>query len=158
MKWNTAVVLIAATAITAWVYQARASKQSGGPSGTGSAAWMTDANAALARARAENRTVVMDFTGSDWCGWCIKLDEEVFSTAEFADYASKNLVLLKLDFPRRKKLPDAEQKQNEELAKKYSVTGFPTIVVLHPNGSTKGRLGYQPGGPGPWLAALKKLN
>ena len=65
--------------------------------------WGTDATTALAQAKKEKKLVVMNFTGSDWCGWCIKLKKEVFDTKEFAEYAGKNLVLVELDFPRAKK-------------------------------------------------------
>jgi len=155
MKWNTIVVLVAATAATAWVYQARASRHPA--SAGGDVTWMTDANAALTLARTENRDVLLDFTGSDWCGWCIKLDKEVFSTADFAEYARQHLVLLKVDFPRHEYRSAAVQKQNEALMQKYGIAGYPTIVVLRPNGTERGRLGYQPGGAGPWLSALKRL-
>ncbi|MCC7519704.1 MAG: thioredoxin family protein [Verrucomicrobiae bacterium] len=119
--------------------------------------WLTDHAKALEKAKTENKPLVMDFTGSDWCGWCIKLDKEVFGKPEFKSYAAKNLVLLKLDFPRRRTLPAAEKEQNEALAGKYGIRGFPTIVVLDPQGETLGQLGYQPGGPKPWIAELEKL-
>jgi thioredoxin-related protein len=119
--------------------------------------WLTDHAKALEKAKAENKPVVMDFTGSDWCGWCIKLDKEVFSTSQFKTYATQNLVLLKLDFPHRRNLPAAEKKQNEALAAKYGIRGFPTVVVLNPEGNQVGQLGYRPGGPQPWIAELEKF-
>ena len=119
--------------------------------------WFTDFKAAEKKAAAENKPLVLDFTGSDWCGWCIRLDKEVFSQWEFVDYAAKNLVLVKLDFPNEKKLPEAEKKQNEALAEKYGVLGFPTIVVLDSKGSKIGQLGYQKGGAVPWIASLEKI-
>jgi thioredoxin-related protein len=119
-------------------------------------AWMTDHAKALEKAKVENKPVVMDFTGSDWCGWCIKLDKEVFNTPAFKSYAEKNLVLLKLDFPRRKALPPALKKQNEELASKHGIRGYPTIIVLNPEGNPIGQLGYRPGGPQAWIAELEK--
>lgn len=119
--------------------------------------WMTDHSKALEKAKAENKPVLMDFTGSDWCGWCIKLDKEVFSTSTFKTYAEKNLVLLKLDFPRRHPLPASEKKQNEELASKYGIQGFPTIVILGADGAKKGELGYLAGGPKPWIVELEKI-
>jgi protein disulfide-isomerase len=66
-------------------------------------------------------------------------------------------VLLKIDFPRQTPQAASERERNEALAQKYRVTGFPTIVVLRPNGTEKGRLGYRPGGPGPWLSALNSM-
>ena len=118
--------------------------------------WLTKFDDAVAKAKAENKQVLMDFTGSDWCGWCIKLDREVFSTPEFQEFAQKNLVLLKVDFPRRKELPGGEKAQNEALAKKYEIEGYPTIVVLNPNGQKAGQLGYVEGGPKAFLAELTK--
>jgi thiol:disulfide interchange protein len=119
--------------------------------------WLTDAAQATAQAKAEGKPVLMDFTGSDWCVWCQRLDAEVFATAEFAAYAKEHLVLLKLDFPRSKTQPEAEKQQNQALLAKYGVEGFPTIIVLDASGKKIGELGYLPGGPSAWLAELRKL-
>jgi len=121
------------------------------------ATWLTDYDAALKQAAAEKKPVLIDFTGSDWCGWCIRLDKEVFSQKEFVDYAAANLVLLKLDFPHKKELPAAEKAQNEKLAKKYKIEGFPTIIVLNPAGKQIGELGYEEGGAANWIASLEKV-
>jgi thioredoxin-related protein len=121
------------------------------------AAWLTDFKKAEKQAAAENKPLVLDFTGSDWCGWCIRLDKEVFSQKEFVDYAKQNLVLVKLDFPRGTPLPAEEKKQNEELAQKYGVRGFPTIVVLDSKGKQLGELGYQKGGAAKWIESLEKV-
>src|SRR4030095_1895326 len=91
--------------------------------------WMTDMAAAQKKAKDEKKLVLMDFTGSDWCGWCIKLNKEVFSTKEFAEYAKKKLVLVEVDLPRHKKLSAAQTKANEALSGKYDIEGFPTIVL-----------------------------
>lgn len=107
--------------------------------------WTTDLAKAQAKAKAEKKMVMLDFTGSDWCGWCIKLHKEVFSTKEFADYASKNLVLVEVDFPRNKKQDEAEKKANRELAEKYKVKGYPTIIVLDADGKQVGNLSYDSG-------------
>lgn len=119
--------------------------------------WLTDYDKALAQAKQENKKVLIDFTGSDWCPWCIKLHDEVFSKQAFNDYADKNLVLLIIDFPRKKQQTDAEKKTNEALAQKYGIQGFPTVVVLDSAGKKIGELGYQPGGPQPFVAELEKL-
>ncbi len=121
------------------------------------AEWMTDFEAAKAKAKAEKKTILLDFTGSDWCGWCIKLDKEVFSKKEFIDYAAENLVLVKLDFPRQKKLDAALEKQNKELAEKYEVQGFPTIKLVKPTGREIAETGYEEGGPVKYVENLKKL-
>lgn len=121
------------------------------------AGWVTDQPKALETAKAGKKLVLMDFTGSDWCGWCIKLDKEVFSTPEFRTYAEKNLVLLELDFPRRKELSPETRKQNEGLAKQYNIQGFPTVLVLNAEGKKVGELGYMEGGPKKFIAALEAL-
>lgn len=119
--------------------------------------WQTDLPKAQAQAAKENKHVLIDFTGSDWCGWCIKLHKEVFSQPAFLEYAKDNLVLVEVDFPQRKKL-SAEQKQaNDALARKFNVQGYPTIIVLNSAGKKVGELGYQPGGPKAFIAALEKL-
>lgn len=119
--------------------------------------WMTDLPKAQAKAKAEKKMVMMDFTGSDWCGWCIKLDKEVFSTPEFAEYAKKNLVLVEVDFPRKKKQSAEQKKANDELQKKYKIQGYPTIIVLNGEGKQIGELGYMKGGPKAFTAELDKL-
>ncbi len=108
--------------------------------------WHTDLAKAQALAKAEKKIVMVDFTGSDWCGYCIKLDKEVFSTPEFAAYAAKNLVLVTIDFPRKNPLPEAQAKANNALKAKYDVSGFPTLVLLNPDGKEVGRqVGYESG-------------
>ncbi len=119
--------------------------------------WLTSLDQAQKEAQTKNRLLLMDFTGSDWCGWCIMLDKEVFSKPEFKEYASKNLVLLELDFPRMKKMPPEVTAQNEKLAMKYGIQGFPTVVVFDSNGKPLGALGYQAGGPQAFIAELEKL-
>ena len=119
--------------------------------------WLTDYVKALAQAKAENKPMLIDFTGSDWCGWCMKLDREVFSVQDFKSYAAQKLVLLKIDFPRRKTLPAAETAQNQKLSNQYRIQGFPTIIVLKPDGSKAGELGYMPGGPKAFISELEKV-
>ena len=120
-------------------------------------AWLTDYEAAARKASVENKTMLLDFTGSDWCGWCIKLDKEVFSQPEFAAYAKKNLVLVKVDFPRSKPQSAAVKKQNEKLAAKFKIQGYPTVVVLNSQAVQIGELGYQQGGAKSWISELEKV-
>jgi protein disulfide-isomerase len=108
--------------------------------------WHTNYQEAVKKAQKENKRILLNFTGSDWCGWCIKLDKEVFSQKDFVDYADKNLVCVKLDFPRAKKLPEAEVKQNFELQNKYQIQGYPTIVILDKTEKLLGKTGYKSGG------------
>ncbi len=125
--------------------------------GAAEAKWLTDASLAQQKAKQEKKLVLMDFTGSDWCPWCIKLSKEVFSTSEFKDYAAKNLVLVEVDFPRVKKQTEQQKSANQALQKKYGIEGYPTIVVLNSEGKKVGELGYQPGGPKPFIEAIEKL-
>ena len=119
--------------------------------------WLTDLPKAQAKAKEEKRMVLLDFTGSDWCGWCIKLHNEVFSKPEFAEYARKNLVLVEVDFPRKKKLSAEQKKANDALQQKYRIEGYPTIIVLNGEGKKIGELGYMPGGPKAFIAELEKV-
>ena len=119
--------------------------------------WLTDLPKAQARAKEEKRMVLLDFTGSDWCGWCIKLHNEVFSKPEFAEYARKNLVLVEVDFPKKKKLSAEQKRANDALQQKYRIEGYPTIIVLNGEGKKIGELGYMPGGPKAFLAELEKV-
>ena len=120
--------------------------------------WGVDQAQALAKAKTDKKMVLMDFTGSDWCGWCMKMDKEIFSTPEFQKYAQDNLELVELDFPHKKLLPLATKQQNDTLAKQYGVEGFPTTVLLDSEGKTlKVFDGYVSGGAAAFIATLEKL-
>lgn len=119
--------------------------------------WGDNYEKAAAQAKAEKKLLVLDFTGSDWCGWCIKLNKEVFSQKEFKEYAAKNLVLVEVDFPQTKKLAPSVKAQNDKLQAKYGIEGYPTIIVLNDSEKKVGQLGYQPGGPKAFIAELEKL-
>jgi protein disulfide-isomerase len=120
--------------------------------------WLNDYKKAQQEAKANNKFLLLNFTGSDWCGWCIKFDREVLSRPQFKDYARDNLVLVELDFPRRKVQSADLQKQNRQLAQQYEVVGFPTIVVLNSGGQKLWKFdGYFPGGPEAFIAELEKL-
>ncbi len=119
--------------------------------------WETDFEAAKAKAKASGKPMLLDFTGSDWCGWCIRLKKEVFSQPEFAAFASKAFILVELDFPRGKPQSEAIKKQNEALAQKYGVRGFPTILLLSADGKKLAETGYMKGGPAKYVAHLKEL-
>ena len=119
--------------------------------------WNTNYTASLETAKKEGKMVLLDFTGSDWCGWCIKLDKEIFAQKAFKEYAAKNLVLVKLDFPRSKPQTAEIKQQNQELAAKFDIKGYPTVIVLNADGKKVGRLGYMEGGPSAFIAELNKL-
>jgi uncharacterized protein YyaL (SSP411 family) len=117
--------------------------------------WLTDLPKAQAQAKTENKIVLMDFTGSDWCPWCIKLDNETYSQPAFADYANKNLVLVVVDFPAHKEQSDTLKQANAALAKKYDVEGYPTQIAIKPDGTIVWQhVGYLPGGPAAMIAKL----
>jgi thiol-disulfide isomerase/thioredoxin len=120
-------------------------------------AWTTNYRAALAEAREQKRHVFLFFTGSDWCGWCMRLNKEILSTSDFARYASEKLVLVEIDFPKGKPQSADVKSQNAALAQRFRVQGFPTVIVLDGNGRQLGELGYQEGGPGPFVKKLKAL-
>ena len=122
----------------------------------GPAVWETDAGAAMAQARARTCSVLILFTGSDWCPWCKKMDAEVYSQPEFARFAHEKLVLLKLDYPRHTPQPDAIKAQNAEMRGRYGVSAFPTALVVDADGKVLARIkGYQPGGPARFIQMLR---
>jgi thioredoxin-related protein len=118
--------------------------------------WMDSFEAAKTAAKEGNKYILVDFSGSDWCGWCMKLEKKVFSTPEFKEYASKNLILFMADFPRNKTLSPEMKKQNEALMKKYGVEGFPTVLLLTTEGKTILTTGYKEGGPKPFIESLQE--
>ena len=121
------------------------------------AGWETDLKKAQAQAKSNNKLVFLDFTGSDWCGYCIRLDKDILSKPAFKEYANKNLVLVEVDFPRAKAQSGDVRKQNQELAEQYQIQGFPTIVVLNGAGKSVWRYdGYFPGGAEAFIAELEK--
>jgi len=121
-------------------------------------AWLTNLPQAQAQAKAENKIVLLDFTGSDWCGWCIKFKKEVLDTADFQAYAAKNVVLVELDYPHRKVQADDLKTANAALKQQYNIHGFPTLLVLNPNGKEIGRqVGYSEGGPQAFITKLEKF-
>ncbi len=122
--------------------------------------WMRDYQAAQERAKAEKKDLLINFTGSDWCGWCIRLDQEVFSKGDFANLAGKNFVFVFLDFPNA---PDLQAKvvdtaKRDELRDRYGVQGFPTILLTFADGTPYAKTGYKPGGPEGYLTHLAELH
>lgn len=118
--------------------------------------WETDFSKAAANAKKAGLYMLLDFSGSDWCGWCMKLEKEVFSKAEFKKYAREYLVCVLVDFPKQKKLNKKLSDQNSELAQKYDIKGYPSIIILAPDGSLVDQTGYQEGGAQKYVDYLKK--
>ncbi len=116
--------------------------------------WQTDFAVAKAQALKENKLLLLDFTGSDWCGWCTKLKKEVFSQELFQKEVPKDFILVELDFPQKSQLEEKLSKQNQALSKMYTISGFPTIVLTDAAGVEFARTGYQAGGPQTYLDHL----
>ena len=119
--------------------------------------WMTDFNEARKKAVETGKNMLVNFTGSDWCPWCIRLQKEVFSQKEFQEFAKKNLVLAEVDFPRRKWQTPARKRANEKLRQLYGVEGYPTVLLLTPRGMIVAQLGYEPGGAEKYVEKLRSL-
>ena len=120
--------------------------------------WLTDYKKAQQEAKNTKKLLFLNFTGSDWCGYCIVLDRAILSQPQFKDYASKNLVLLEIDFPRRKTQSAELKNQNATLAEQFQVQGYPTIVVLNGEGKMVWHFeGLFTGAPKAFIAELEKL-
>ena len=119
--------------------------------------WTADFDKGLAKAKVEKKIALVDFTGSDWCSWCMKLDKEIFSTAAFKDYAKDNLLLVEIDFPQIKPLHRDVQAKNDALGAKYKIEIFPSVLVFSSEGKQIGKLSYTAGGPAAFIAELEKI-
>ena len=120
--------------------------------------WLDNYAAAQAMAKKMHRPILVCFSGSDWCPWCVKMEQEIFSQSAFMDYASTNLILFVADFPEQKKMPDKIARQNEALLAKYNKEEmFPTVLLLDADGKVLAQTGYQEGGAAPYVENLKAL-
>ena len=126
--------------------------------------WMIDFDKAAELSMKSNKPILANFTGSDWCGWCIKLKKEVFDTPSFKKWANENVVLLELDYPRRTQQDEKIVKQNKDLQQFFKVRGYPTLhlfSVALTDGKTQitshGKTGYIAGGPTPWIANANNM-
>lgn len=126
--------------------------------------WETDINKAVKVSNKTKKPMLLFFTGSDWCGWCIRLQKEVLKTPEFAKWAKANVVLVELDFPRTKQQSEALKQQNNGLQQTFGIQGFPTIWFAtakvksgKPSFTGLGSTGYVAGGPTAWLAEADKI-
>jgi protein disulfide-isomerase len=118
--------------------------------------WMIDYEAALQLAEETDRPVMLNFTGSDWCPPCIQLKKEVFTKDEFKEFARENVVLVELDFPRKKALPQELVAQNERLLDLYGVQGFPTVILLDHQGNVRARTGYSRQSPSEFVQWIQE--
>ena len=127
------------------------------------AGWLVDLDEAYAVSVKEKKPILANFTGSDWCGWCKRLDADVFTKPEFKEWAAKNVVLLELDFPRRFQIPEKNRYQNAAMQQALGITGYPTIWLLNltKDPATNqyridglGKTGYTPT-PGQFISVLE---
>lgn len=122
--------------------------------------WHSDVNVAIQKSMESKKPMFLFFTGSDWCGWCIRLQKEVFQTPYFTTWAKENVILVELDYPRKKQLPSEIQQQNQTMQQVFQVQGYPTVHLVTPqvqqDGSVNfeplGQTGYAAGGPESWCA------
>ena len=121
------------------------------------AVWIEDFEVATARAEKEKKDLLMDFTGSDWCHWCIQLKKEVLSQDAFVADAGKNFVMVELDYPKGKPQPAKIKDQNTLMSKAFKIQGFPTIILADSQGRGYAKTGYQEGGVEPYLKHLATL-
>ncbi len=120
--------------------------------------WETNIFKAVAKAEKENKKILINFTGSDWCGYCIRLENSIFSKEEFKEYAEKELIRVFIDFPRRKELDEYQLNHNHALQAGFNVEGFPTIIVLEPNMQLSLITGYQNITPQEYVEHLRNDN
>jgi thioredoxin-related protein len=121
-------------------------------------AWLTNFEAAKKAAAEQKKDLLIDFTGSDWCSWCKKLDKEVFAENAFKTEAGKKFIFVSLDFPQLKKQSDSEKAQNGKLQTDFAVEGFPTVFLADAEGRPYARTGYQAGGPESYLKHLDSFS
>ena len=126
--------------------------------------WYTNVEEAIKISRETGKPLFFFFTGSDWCGWCIRLQKEVFFKPEFEEWAKNSVILVELDFPKRTKLDPKIQQQNRQLAQMFGVRGYPTVWFVTPefsggktNFNKLGSQGYVAGGPTAWIAGANKI-
>jgi thiol-disulfide isomerase/thioredoxin len=128
-----------------------------GPASAAPEGWTTDYDQAKSTAAEQGKDLLLDFTGSDWCGWCIRLKDEVFLQPAFKDAAPDDFVMVELDFPQDKPQSDELKQQNQRLAEKFDVGGYPTIVLADAEGRPYAMTGYREGGADAYLAHLDEL-
>lgn len=135
----------------------RAKDKESPPEAASRLTWLTSFDDAKAAAAARHVPILVNFSGSDWCMWCIRLDKEVLTQPAFQAYAETNLVLLSVDYPRSTPQSDDLRKRNEALGAQFKIEGLPTVLLLDASGRELARTGYQPGGAEAYVAHLRAL-
>ncbi len=155
MTWVNVLLICCIFAIIFWFWSRLPSSElSYGELGD---EWTESYEEAVQESRETGRPILADFTGSDWCPPCQMLKSEVFATSEFKDWASEHVVLLELDFPRSSPQTPAISKQNKDLAARYNVNAFPTVLFLNADGKPLGQAGYRRGGPKAWIESVSSI-
>jgi len=116
--------------------------------------WTTSITEAISRAEDEDRMILLDFTGSDWCEWCARLEKEVWETSEFIQWADDNLVMVFIDFPQNMKLTESQQSHNRALKEFFGVSGYPTVFLLDNDLTPLLKTGLRRGGPQEYIRHL----
>jgi thioredoxin-related protein len=127
--------------------------------------WHTDMAKASELSMKEKKPLMLFFTGSDWCGWCIRLQKEVFKKEEFIKWAKQNVILVELDFPKRTAQEEAIKQQNYQMQQIFQVKGYPTVWLVNPEKTAEGKInlsalgstGYVAGGPEKWLEGVNSI-
>jgi protein disulfide-isomerase len=128
--------------------------------------WHTDLNKAIELANKENKPMMLFFTGSDWCGWCVRLQKEVFTQVEFKEWAQKNVILVEVDFPRANIQTEEVKTQNRNLQQQFAVRGYPTCWFVKADKLKDGKVnfaqlgskGYEAGGPVYWIKSATAIS
>ena len=141
-------MLVSATVILLFI-----ASHLGAADGSGTATWYTRLDDAIQQSQKTGHPILMDFSGSDWCDKCRQLKTAVFDTPAFAAWADQAVVLLSVDLPMASHQPADIRKQNDALAKRFSIDTFPGLLIVGPDLAVRGRITYVPGGPEQFIAA-----
>lgn len=152
--WLVLIVLLGFGGVLIWFHATEAPADQGGMV---RAAWSEDYDHAVATSQATGRPILVNFTGSDWCDYCIRMRREIFDTGIFAAWAKDHVVLLDCDYPRLSQQSVATVAQNQRLAERYAIESFPTIVILTAQGEELTRVGYRRGGARVWITDIEDV-
>ena len=123
----------------------------------GGIAWNDNFGKAQEEAQKTGKPILMLFTGSDWCGFCIRMDKDAFSKPGFQKFIQANFVMFKADFPRRTKLQPGIAAQNRDLARQYGVRGYPTVLIVNAEGAVLAKTGFIRGNEKAYRAEYEKI-
>jgi protein disulfide-isomerase len=149
------LVLVTVFIVFSYVNNSIASDKIKSDPKTNKVVWHTNLEKAIEIAEKENKPILMQFSGSDWCHFCIRLNEEVLKQKEFVDYAKENMILVNIDFPLSIQQTDEVKNYNQEMLKKYGVRGYPTVLLLDKSGKVVYETGFRPGGVAAYITHIK---